>query len=72
MNTGLQPFYEQRRTGFPMFETAGAGILNGGKIPKRWMYPTDEYTNNAGNVENAVKDQYPGGDDINGVMWLVQ
>jgi len=72
MNTGWQPFFEQRRTGFPAFETAGAGMLNGGKIPKRWMYPSDEYTNNATNVENAVKGQYPDGDDINGTMWLVQ
>jgi hypothetical protein len=72
MNTGWQPFYEQRRTGFPTFETAGAGILNGGKIPKRWMYPSDEYNNNPVNVQNAVKSQYPGGDDINGAMWLIQ
>lgn len=72
MNTGWQPFYEQRRTGYPVFETAGAGILNGGKIPKRWMYPSDEYTNNPTNVQNAVKAQYPDGDDINGTMWLIQ
>lgn len=72
MNTGWQPFFEQRRTGFPEFETKGAGILNGGKIPKRWMYPADEYNNNTVNVENAVKRQYAEGDDINGVMWLLQ
>lgn len=72
MNTGWQSFYEQRRTGFPTFETAGAGILNGGKIPKRWMYPTAELNNNGVNVDNAIKRQYPGGDDINGVMWLLQ
>jgi hypothetical protein len=72
MNTGWQPFYEQRRTGFPTFETAGAGILNGGRVPKRWMYPTLEYNNNTVNVQNAVKSQFPGGDNINGVMWLIQ
>ncbi len=72
MNTGWQAFFEQRRTGFPEFETDGNGILNNGNIPKRWMYPTDEYNNNAINVENAVKSQFPGGDDINGVMWLIQ
>jgi hypothetical protein len=72
MNTGWQAFFEQRRTGFPVFETAGGGILNGGKIPKRWMYPTDEYNNNRVNVENAVKSQYSDGDNINGVMWLLQ
>jgi hypothetical protein len=72
MNSGWQPFFEQRRTGFPDFETAGSGILNGGKIPKRWMYPTDEYDNNTVNVENAVKNQFPDGDDVNGVMWILQ
>jgi hypothetical protein len=72
MNTGWQAFFEQRRTGFPAFETAGPGILNGGKIPKRWMYPTDEFNNNRVNVENAVKGQFPGGDNINEVMWLIK
>lgn len=72
MNTGWQPFYEQRRTGFPTFDVGGSGILNDGMIPKRWMYPNDEFTNNRLNVESAVKSQYPGGDDINGVMWILQ
>jgi hypothetical protein len=36
------------------------------------MYPNDEYTNNGVNVEQAVKNQYPGGDDINGTMWILQ
>ena len=72
MNTGWQPFYEQRRTGFPQFDVSGAGILNDGRIPKRWMYPNDEFVNNRVNVENAIKNQFPEGDDINGTMWIVQ
>ncbi|MFT4017515.1 MAG: SusD/RagB family nutrient-binding outer membrane lipoprotein [Agriterribacter sp.] len=72
MNTGWMPFYEQRRTGFPTFDVSGAGILNGGVVPKRWMYPNDEYVNNAVNVEKAVSSQFPNGDNINGVMWLLQ
>lgn len=72
MNTGWMPFYEQRRTGFPTFDVAFSGILNGGVIPKRWMYPTDEYNNNAVNVQKAVSSQYPAGDNINGLMWIVQ
>ncbi len=72
MNTGWQPFFEQRRTGYPTFDVSGAGVLNGGKIPKRWMYPSDEYTTNATNVQNAVNSQYNGSDDVNGVMWLLQ
>ncbi len=72
MNTGWEPFYNQRRTGIPVFETSGAGILNNGKVPKRWMYPTLEYQNNGVNVDSAVRAQYPAGDDINGVMWILQ
>jgi len=76
MNTGLQPFFENLRTGFPVFEVAGAGIINQvngvNAVPKRWMYPIDEIGNNAVNVNNAIKSQYPGGDNINGVMWLLQ
>jgi len=76
MNDGLQPFFENLRTGFPTFEVAGAGIINQvngvNAVPKRWMYPIDEVGNNATNVNNAIKSQYPGGDNINGVMWLLQ
>jgi hypothetical protein len=72
MNTGWEAFYNQRRTGIPVFETAGDGILNNGLIPKRWMYPTSEYNYNGTNVDAAVKSQYPGGDDINGIMWILQ
>jgi hypothetical protein len=72
MNTGWEPFYNQRRTGIPVFETSGAGILNNGVIPKRWMYPTTELQTNAVNVDSAINAQYPGGDNINGVMWILQ
>src|SRR5699024_9702097 len=76
MNSGWQPFYEPRRTGFPKFEIAGTGIINKLKgvnsVPKRWMYPIDEYTNNSVNLQAAVKRQYPEGDNVNGAMWLIK
>ena len=76
MNVGWQPFYEYLRTGFPTLEVTGSGIVNQvngvNAVPKRWMYPLDEYTNNPTNVQNAVTRQYPGGDNVNGVMWLLQ
>ncbi|WP_114793045.1 SusD/RagB family nutrient-binding outer membrane lipoprotein [Niabella yanshanensis] len=72
MNTGWQAFYEQRRTGYPVFETVFSGVLNNKRIPKRWMYPLDEQNYNGINLEAAIKSQYPNGDDINGVMWLIQ
>ena len=71
MNSGWEPFYDQRRTGIPSF-SVGPGTLNGGKVPKRWIYPTDEYQNNASNVAAAVASQYPDGDTTNGVMWTVK
>ncbi|MDN3588529.1 SusD/RagB family nutrient-binding outer membrane lipoprotein [Pedobacter aquatilis] len=72
MNGGWQPFYEQRRTGFPVFDTTGAGMLNEKRIPKRWMYPESELRLNQQNVSAAISRQYPQGDDINQVMWLLK
>jgi len=72
MNSGMQPFYEQRRTGIPVFDVSGAGVLNNKMIPKRWMYPETELRLNQQNVSNAISRQYPGGDDINGVMWILK
>lgn len=72
MNTGWQIFYEQRRSGFPEFDVSGGGVLNGGRIPKRWMYPESERTNNPANLEEAISRQFPEGDNINGVMWLIE
>ncbi|MBV8325204.1 SusD/RagB family nutrient-binding outer membrane lipoprotein [Chryseobacterium sp.] len=71
-NTGWRIFYDQRRTGFPKFNTDGPGILNNGKIPKRWRYPASEIANNNANLNNAIVKQYPGGDDINEAMWLIK
>lgn len=72
MNTGWQMFYEQRRTGFPEFNTDGGGTLNSGRIPKRFMYPTSETVNNPENLDEAIQRQFPDGDNINGEMWLLK
>jgi len=72
MNTGWQIFYEQRRSGFPEFDVSGGGVLNGGRIPKRWLYPESETTNNPANLEEAISRQFPEGDNINAVMWLIE
>ena len=71
LNSGWEPFFEQRRTGIPVLST-GPGTQNGGLVPKRWIYPQSEYVSNAENVEEAVQRQYGGVDDINGVMWVLQ
>jgi hypothetical protein len=72
MNSGWQPFFEQRRTGFPVFDVSGAGVLNNKMIPKRWMYPETELQLNQQNVSEAISRQYPEGDNINGQMWLIK
>jgi hypothetical protein len=69
---GWEAFYNHQRTGFPEFKVDGGGVLNNETVPKRWMYPNDELTLNLANVQEAIARQYPGGDDINGLMWLLQ
>ncbi|MEC5146296.1 SusD/RagB family nutrient-binding outer membrane lipoprotein [Chitinophaga sp. 212800010-3] len=71
MNSGWQMFYEQRRTGMPVFDVSGNGVLNDKKVPKRWMYPSGELLYNRQHVSDAIARQYPQGDNINGVMWLL-
>jgi len=71
-NSGLQGYYLWRRTGVPTFNT-GAGTGNGGKIPKRFQYPTNEYSVNETNVNAAIQSQFGGaGDDINQDLWIVK
>ncbi|MCM4167092.1 hypothetical protein KCTC52924_02669 [Arenibacter antarcticus] len=72
MNSGWELFYNQRRTGFPEFATDGGGILNGGQIPKRWMYPESEIIYNNESLQAAISQQFPEGDNVNGEMWLLK
>ncbi|QCR22259.1 SusD/RagB family nutrient-binding outer membrane lipoprotein [Pontibacter sp. SGAir0037] len=72
MNSGWQPFYEQRRTGLPAFDVSGDGALNQKRIPKRWMYPESEFNLNRPHVEAAIARQYPDGDNINSIMWILK
>lgn len=71
MNSGWEPFYEQRRTGVPVLRV-GPGTLNGGRVPKRWQYPLNEVQLNEVNLNEAIKRQYPEGDDTNATMWLIK
>ncbi|WP_375447959.1 SusD/RagB family nutrient-binding outer membrane lipoprotein [uncultured Fibrella sp.] len=70
-NSGLEAFYNQRRTGVPTFLT-GVGTGNSARIPKRWLYPSNERTTNGDNLKAALTSQYGGNDDINATMWLLQ
>ncbi|MEO6219050.1 MAG: SusD/RagB family nutrient-binding outer membrane lipoprotein [Ginsengibacter sp.] len=70
-NSGLQAYYQWRRTGVPSFN-AGPGTGNGGKIPLRFQYPSNEISANGTNLSAAVQSQYSGSDDINAKMWLIK
>ncbi|MFT3682096.1 MAG: SusD/RagB family nutrient-binding outer membrane lipoprotein [Ferruginibacter sp.] len=71
MNSSWEAFIEQRRTGIPTF-SVGPGTLNDGKVPKRWLYPDNERTNNSDNVTQAIQSQFGGTDDTNAEMWLIK
>jgi Starch-binding associating with outer membrane len=70
-HSGLEGYYQFRRTGVPVF-TTGPGTGNGGRIAMRFQYSGTEKTANAANYQNALQSQYGGNDDINGIMWIIQ
>ncbi len=70
-HSGLEAYYQNRRTGVPTF-TTGTGTGNSGRIPLRFQYPSNEKTANATNYNSALQSQYGGNDDINGAMWLLK
>jgi hypothetical protein len=75
MNTGLEPFFNWRRTGYPAnFAKGGPGTGNSGVIPRRWQYPASERVYNATNYAEALKRQFNDDkrDNINDELWLLK
>ena len=70
-NSGYQAYYQWRRTGVPTFST-GPGNGNGGVIPRRWQYPSNEISTNGTNYNAALQSQYGGKDDIFQDVWIVK
>ena len=70
-NSGWEPFFNFRRTGFPTL-TGGVGVGNGGVLPKRWAYATAEQNVNNANWKAALTKQGFNNDDLNGLMWLIK
>jgi len=65
---GYEGWSEWRRTGFPTL-TVPAGI-NGGLMPRRDGYPTQEQSNNTANYQAAVSSfPYSGSDGLNTRVW---
>lgn len=63
---GLQAWFEWRRTNIPQLTPAQDG-LNGGKIPVRIRYSSDEYSRNRKQLMEAITRQ--GDDDLNTRVW---
>lgn len=69
-SSGWESYYNQRRTGYPVFST-GEGTLNGDLVPVRWLYPEQESNLNLSNLQESLQRQFGGEDSINGIMWLL-
>jgi hypothetical protein len=70
-HSGLEAYYNYRRTGIPTF-TTGPGTGNSGSIPLRFKYPSSELTSNSTNYQSALQSQYAGKDDINLAPWIIK
>ncbi len=74
MNSGMEAFYNWRRTGFPTnFAKGGPGTGNSGVIPRRWLYPNSERIYNETNYKAAVQSQFgKASESINDELWLLK
>ncbi len=66
--TGMEAWYDLRRTGMPSDIVPGQDNVNGDVIPVRFLYPDQEQSLNAENYQKAVSDM-GGADDINIKGW---
>jgi len=71
MNSGMEGYFNWRRTGFPTLYT-GVGNGNSGRIALRWQYPYTERTINKTNYAASLASQFAGKDDINDQIWLIK
>jgi hypothetical protein len=69
-----QSWFENRRTGYPVFTLNSTTNLNtpSTNFPLRWLYPSNELSYNSDNLDAAVKSQYEGNDNTNQQMWLLK
>ncbi|MEK6780604.1 MAG: SusD/RagB family nutrient-binding outer membrane lipoprotein [Bacteroidota bacterium] len=68
--SGQEAYFNYRRTGIPAF-LFGPGTGNNGVIPKRWLYPVAEKTNNGESYSSAISSQFGAeGDNLNSDLWI--
>lgn len=73
MHSGLESYYNWRRTNVPDFAFGGPGTGNSGRIPRRFQYPTSERDNNTLNYQQALQRQFgEQTDNINNELWIVK
>jgi len=60
---------EYRRTGYPLIWIGKGPSDTGGELPRRQMYPLDEYAKNKENVESAVAKLSNGDDPMSKIWW---
>lgn len=65
--TGMEAWYDFRRTGFPTDIVPGQDNVNSDEVPVRFLYPDQEQSLNADNYQQAVSGM--GGDNINAKGW---
>ncbi len=68
-NTGMEAYFEYRRTGIPKL-TPGPANENNNQVPVRFLYPLEEQSLNEENYKIAIGRQGP--DDINTKMWMLK
>ncbi len=68
---GLQGWCEWRRTGIPALTPAQDALNSGGKIPRRFVYGTNDYSTNPANVA-AAAGRMTGGDSQDAKIWWDQ
>ncbi|WP_029906740.1 SusD/RagB family nutrient-binding outer membrane lipoprotein [Prevotella sp. 10(H)] len=69
-----ESYYDYRRTGYPVIPINPKTNLNTdpNKMPMRWMYDQRELDYNRESVDEALKRQFGGSDDVNALMWILK
>jgi hypothetical protein len=67
-------YFDYRRTGYPVLPINPSTNMNTmtDRLPVRYLYPQKERTTNLTNLEEAINRQYPRGDNVNELMWLLK
>lgn len=66
-HTGVEAWFDWKRTGKPSFIKAGSGAQNNGLVPRRLLYPSLEQSINNASYQQAIESI--GGDNINARVW---